>query len=166
MFLECSIVYFYKTMKSSLVLLLLSILTVSQCTRKFCLEELQRDYPGDTSTINDRYARTGENVCFDLKTHVSRCLDRSLYSLVQIVSPEQLQSKKNPPKLSLETIEEALGHYMNVALIPSFKDYLQRCSHQGMITVGDFSKTCACDIGSDMDCIGYKHIGEMLQCNL
>lgn len=154
---------------------ILAFIVFARCgqpVRQFCLEELKREYNNLTDIIQQKYAHTGENNCFDLKIHVARCMDRSMYALIRALDPQQLKDKTKIPSLSVANLESSLKHYVDVHNLPGFEDYLIRCAHfeqtKGLytkvITVGDFSKRCACDLGSAERCRAYKHVGGIFAC--
>jgi hypothetical protein len=142
---------------------------------QYCLEELRREYGNSSDRIQRLYEKTGESACFSLKTHVSKCLDRALLSLISVTDSQQIETYKKGgplPSISLEDLESSMGHYVNVNKLPGFKDFLERCSHPSkdsglykrVVTVGDFSKTCACDLGNDDKCLAYEHVRQMFSC--
>jgi hypothetical protein len=141
-------------------------------THKYCYEELTKQHPNSPNTVDRLYSSTGESACFELKTHVARCLDKSLYALVQEIDPAQLSDKTKIPSVEIGELEAALSFSVNVGLLPGFKDVLSRCSHQErdsglykqVISVGDFTKKCSCDLGNDDRCRAYKHVGQMMHC--
>jgi hypothetical protein len=161
-------------MKSLLVLvaLLACGIQAGNPIHQYCLEELKREHPYSSATVDRLYAQTGEDACFDLKVHVARCLDRSLYTLIQATDSDQLRDKSKVPSVELTELERSMAHYLNVDLLPGFKDVLSKCSHpeqkgglfKKVISVGDFSKRCDCDFGNEDHCLAYKHVGEVMNC--
>lgn len=146
-------------------------IALSSPVRQFCLEELKSEH-NDASSIERLYSSTAENNCLELKVHVARCLDRSLFSLIKTLEPEQMKDKTKAPSITLDKLSNTLSKYINIGIIPGFTQALEKCSHvdqsRGMytkvISFGDFSRKCACDFGSDQQCRAYRHIGDLMHC--
>lgn len=133
--------------------------------KPFCLQELRRRF-ADEQEVQRRYVQTGEGTCFALKSHVARCLDRSLLELARTIHPKD---HTKIPSVDLEIMEEALGHYFNLDKLKMVKALLKDCAHMDdtgkpVITAGDFSKRCACDFGNTRDCLAYEHIKGIFGC--
>jgi hypothetical protein len=140
--------------------------------KAFCLEELRHRYGNNTAAIHRSYSKTGESACFPLKTHVAKCLDKTLFAAIRIYDPAQLKDKTITPSVTVSDLITGLQNYFAVDKLPGFRDFLQRCSHNGgerfsyrrVISVGDFSHRCVCDLGNDYKCLAYEHVGSTFHC--
>lgn len=158
-------------MKALFCLVFLVCLVVRiEGSRRFCLEQLQNEYGNNSQIVLQNYEKTGENKCFKLKSHVARCMDKSLYSLIKTIDNEMAKSQH--PYITLSNLEREMRKGTNVDNLPGFVKFLERCSHQqetdhgrvNVIDVGDFSRRCECDLGSDQNCRAYEHIRGMFYC--